>query len=396
MHAVREDPKRRGLLYAGTEIGVFISFDHGAHWQPLQLNLPNSPVHDLVVKDDDLVVGTHGRSFWVLDDLTPLRQITAASAGKPVLLYEPQTALRLHYPDEVNKREPGGDNPPAGAIIDYYFKTAPKDEVVLEVLDSNGKLVRRLSSVEKNKTKQPPEWPDRVEENEKIPAKAGMNRYAWNLRYESPLEVPGAFYGDSGPRGPLVLPGEYQVRLTVAGESQTARLSVAFDPRVRVAQADLQKQFDLSKQIAGRIDQLHRAINEIRDLKSQVADLHKRAPDNAKQSMLAVAEQFNSNLSAIEEQLIQVNMKSSEGSLFFPTMLNEAFDSFSQVIDQSDREPTQAQYEVFQALSARLDDQLQKWAQLKENELPKVNDLVKRSNLPMLSASEDRPAIESK
>ena len=223
-----------------------------------------------------------------------------------------------------------------------------------------------------------------------------MNRYAWNLRYESPLEVPGAFYGDSGPRGPLVLPGEYQVRLTVAGESQTARLSVALDPRVRVAQADLQKQFDLSKQIAGRIDQLHRAINEIRDLKSQVADLHKRAPDNAKQSMLAVAEQFNSNLSAIEEQLIQVNMKSSEGSLFFPTMLNEAFDSFSQVIDQSDREPTQAQYEVFQALSARLDDQLQKWAQLKENELPKVNDLVKRSNLPMLSASEDRPAIESK
>jgi len=163
-----------------------------------------------------------------------------------------------------------------------------------------------------------------------------------------------------------------------------------------VAQADLQKQFDLSKQIAGRIDQLHRAINEIRDLKSQVADLHKRAPDSAKQSMLAVAEQFNSNLSAIEEQLIQVNMKSSEGSLSFPTKLNEAFDSFSQVIDQSDREPTQAQYEVFRALSARLDDQLQKWAQLKENELPKVNDLVKRSNLPMLSASEDRPAIESK
>lgn len=224
-----------------------------------------------------------------------------------------------------------------------------------------------------------------------------MNRYAWNLRYESPTEVPGAFYGDSGPRGPLVPPGEYQVRLTAAGESLTVRLPVVLDPRVRVPQADLQKQFDLSKQVASRIDQLHRAINEIRDLKSQVADLHKRAPDNAKkQSTLAAADQFNSNLSAIEDQLIQVNMKSSEGSLSFPTMLNEAFDSFSQAIDQSDREPTQAQYEVFRALSARLDDQLQKWAQLKENELPKINDLVKRSNLPVLSVSEDRPAIESK
>jgi photosystem II stability/assembly factor-like uncharacterized protein len=397
LHAVREDPKRRGLLYAGTETGVFISFDDGAHWQPLRLNLPNSPIHDLVVKDDDLVVGTHGRSFWVLDDVTPLRQITAASASKPVILYEPQTALRLHYPDEINKREPAGENPPAGAIVDYYFKTAPKDEVVLEVLDSSGKLVRRLSSVEKKKSEQPPEWPDRVAENEKIPAKAGMNRYAWNLRYESPTEVPGAFYGDSGPRGPLVPPGEYQVRLTAAGESLTVRLPVVLDPRVRVPQADLQKQFDLSKQVASRIDQLHRAINEIRDLKSQVADLHKRAPDNAKkQSTLAAADQFNSNLSAIEDQLIQVNMKSSEGSLSFPTMLNEAFDSFSQAIDQSDREPTQAQYEVFRALSARLDDQLQKWAQLKENELPKINDLVKRSNLPVLSVSEDRPAIESK
>jgi hypothetical protein len=203
VHAVREDPKRRGLLYAGTEIGVFISFDDGAHWQPLQLNLPHSPIHDLVVKDDYLVAGTHGRSFWVLDDVTPLRQITAASASKPVLLYEPQKALRLHYPNEVNKREPAGENPPAGAIIDYYFKTIPKDEVVLEILDSSGKLVRRLSSVEKNKSEQPPEWPDRVAENEKIPAKAGMNRYAWDLRYESPAEVPGAFYEESGPSRPF-------------------------------------------------------------------------------------------------------------------------------------------------------------------------------------------------
>ena len=146
VHAVRQDPKRKGLLYAGTETGVFVSFDDGANWQHLQLNLPTSPIHDLVVKDDDLVVATHGRSFWVLDNLTPLRQVSANSTQTDFLLYQPQVALRLHYPTEFDKRQPVGDNPPAGAMIDYYFKSAPKDEVTLDILDAQGKLVRHLSA----------------------------------------------------------------------------------------------------------------------------------------------------------------------------------------------------------------------------------------------------------
>ena len=140
VHAVREDPKKRGLLYAGTELGVFVSFDDGAHWQPLQLNLPVSPIHDLVVKDDDLVVATHGRSFWVS------RRPDAAAPGQRAIsrkadmnLYQPQTAVRLHYPEEFDKRQPVGENPPPGAMINYYFKTAPKDEVSLDILDASGK-----------------------------------------------------------------------------------------------------------------------------------------------------------------------------------------------------------------------------------------------------------------
>ena len=187
VHAVREDPKKRGLLYAGTELGVFVSLDDGAHWQPLQLNLPVSPIHDLVVKDDDLVVATHGRSFWLLDDITPLRQLSTQSAQADVILYQPQTALRLHYPEEFDKRQPVGDNPPPGAIINYYFKTAPKDEVSLEILDSSGKIVRHLSSKEKKEGEQPPEWPDRVERPKTIPANEGMNRFAWDLRYDDPI-----------------------------------------------------------------------------------------------------------------------------------------------------------------------------------------------------------------
>ena len=146
VHSVREDPKRKGLLYAGTELGVYFSLDDGAHWQPLQLNLPQSPIHDLVVKDDDLVAATHGRSFWVLDNLTPLRQLNAQSPSSDMLLYQPQTAVRLHYPEEIDKRQPAGDNPPTGAMIDYYFKTAPKDEVTIDILDGRGKA--GASSVE--------------------------------------------------------------------------------------------------------------------------------------------------------------------------------------------------------------------------------------------------------
>src|SRR5262245_2295610 len=245
VHAVREDPKRKGLLYAGTELGVFVSFDGGAHWQALQLNLPVTPIHDLVVKDDDLVVATHGRSFWVLDNVTPLRQTNAQPASE-VVLYQPQTALRLHYPEEFDKRQPVGDNPPPGAMIDYYFKNTPKEEVSLDILDSSGKLVRHISSKEKKETEQPREWPDRVERVKTIPAKEGMNRFAWDLRYDDPIQITGAFYSSTGPKGPLALPGNYQVKLTVGGKSQTAPLHLVIDPRNKGQEAALQTQFTLA------------------------------------------------------------------------------------------------------------------------------------------------------
>src|SRR5213075_784409 len=242
-HAVREDPKRKGLLYAGTELGVFVSFDDGAHWQPLQLNLPVSPIHDLVVKDDDMVVATHGRSFWVLDDITPLRQLSGQSSKEDVMLYQPQTAVRLHYPEEFDKRQPVGDNPPAGAIINYYLKTAPKEAVSLDTRTSPGNRPTQLPTKEKKEGEQPPESPDRVERPKTIPANQGMNRFAWDLRYEDPVQIPGAFYSGVGPRGPLAPPGDYQVKLTVGGKSQTAPLHLAIDPRTKGSEAALQKQF---------------------------------------------------------------------------------------------------------------------------------------------------------
>ena len=386
VHAVREDPKKKEILYAGTEVGVYVSFDSGAHWQPLQLNLPQSPVHDLVVKDDDLVVATHGRSFWVLDNLTPVRQVTAQSANNDFVLYQPETALRLHYPEEFDRRQPVGDNPPAGAMIDYYFKAAPKDEVTMDISDASGKVVRHLSNKEKKEGEQPPEWPDRVERVKTIPANEGMNRFAWDLRYNDPIQVPGAFYTGNGPKGPLALPGDYQVKMTMGAKTQTVPLKIVIDPRNKGSEPALQKQFELSMQVNDRISQLHQAINEIRDVKAQIKTLHFRFNDDEKlKPALAAADDLDKKMSDVEKELIQVNMKGSEGNLAFPSMLNERFDGFSHFIDTGDSmEPTKSELEVFQTLSKQLDEQLAKWTQIKSTDVVKVSDMIKGANLPAL------------
>ena len=178
------------------------------------------------MKDDDLVAATHGRSFWILDDVTPLRQIGGSAPAPEVRLYRPEPAYRLHFPIDVNRRRPVGDNPPNGAIIDYYLKTKPKadEEITLEILDAQGKVVlRKFSNHKKDKFEQPAEWPDRETPVELLPDAAGMNRFAWDLRIEDPVQIPGAFYADDGPRGPVVSPGSYQARLTTRREPSRFR-----------------------------------------------------------------------------------------------------------------------------------------------------------------------------
>jgi hypothetical protein len=305
------------------------------------------------------------------------------------LLYQPQTALRLHYPTEFDKRQPVGENPPAGAILNYYLKAAAKDEVTLDILDAQGKLVRHLSSKEKKVNDQPPEWPDQVETPRTIPALEGMNRFAWDLHYDDPIQTPGAFYYGEGPRGPLALPGEYQVKLTAGGKTQTAPLHLVIDPRIKDAEPAIPKQFELSAKVVNRIGELHQAINEIRNVKTQIQGLRKRfGEDERLKPALAAADDLAKKMSAVEEQLIQVNMKGSEGNLAFPNMLNEAFYSFSRTIEYADYGPTQPQFEVFKMLDTRLEEQLKKWTQIKTEEVPKIAALIRQVELPAISVGE--------
>jgi len=218
-----------------------------------------------------------------------------------------------------------------------------------------------------------------------------MNRFAWDLRYDDPIQIPGAFYTGVGPRGPLALSGDYQVKLTVGGKSQIAPLHLAIDPRTKDAEAAVQKQFTLAMQVKDCVSRLHQAVNEIRDLRSQIQTLHKRFGDDQRlKAAFAAADDLDHKMSEIEQKLIQVNMKGSEGNLAFPNMLNERFETFSHTIEAGDTEPTKPQLDVFQTLNTQLEEQLKKWAHLKDEEVPKVSELIKQANLPALIIGEKK------
>ena len=366
VHAVREDTADRNLLYAATETGVYVSFDAGLHWQSLQFNLPQSPVHDLVVKNSDLVVATHGRSFWILDDVTPLRQAAQALAANGAYLYAPETAYRLYYSQDVDARPPNGQNPPAGAVIDYYLPPSPKGAVTMEIDDAKGNAVRHLSSQASKTEEQPPEWPDEVAPTNTLPEKAGMNRFVWDIRYDDPTQIPGAFYEGLAPQGPVVLPGKYTVKLTYGGKTQTAVLTLLRDPRVKGPDTGLDRKFALWMEVYRDLDADHRAVNDIRSTKNAIAAALKKAKNDA--ALAAAGNALAAKASDIEGVLMQVKIKGSEANLNFPGMLNEQIYAFTLFLDDSDTAPTQQEVATYADLHKKLGGELAAWKTLKDND----------------------------
>lgn len=393
VHAVREDPKRKGLLYAGTETGVFISFDSGANWRPLQLNLPRVPVHDLIVKNDDLNVATHGRSFWILDDISPLRQFTAKTESSSAVLFQPRPAWRVRFPDSVDKRTPAGENPPAGAILYYYLGTVPKSDITIEILDAKGNVVKTYSSAKKAEVEGPSEWPDVQRVNEVLPIALGVNRFPWDLRHEAPLKLPGAFYeSDAPPKGAFALPGAYQVKLTVDGKSQTVPLELKVDPRIKVSREDLEKQFELEQNIVRRLTAAHKAAIDLRGLRGQLQALnHKYAGVSSWDPIRPGAEDLIKKLTAIEEALIQTKVKSTEGDLNYPTMLDEQLIFLLAAVDSGDAAPTDAEGEVFEMLNAKIQAQLAKWDELLSKDLVALNRLAEKQKIPLFDPRSPAP-----
>jgi photosystem II stability/assembly factor-like uncharacterized protein len=283
INAVKEDPQTRGLLFAGSERFVNVSFDDGENWQSLKLNMPPSSIRDLVIKDDDLVVGTHGRSFWILDNITPLRQLKA-TASQTTILYKPQSTYRIRWsmnPDTpLPQEEPGGQNPPDGAMVDYYLKDKVNGEVTLEILNEQNRVIRKYSSNDKPykipEVNIPLYW---IRPQQILSGDAGHHRFLWDLHYR-PLNVPASFpmnaiYKDTAPEptSPWVMPGEYTIKLTVNGQSQTQKLTIKMDPRVTMTFMQLREQHDLSWDCYQKESRLLEALQVYEDLNNQISKL---------------------------------------------------------------------------------------------------------------------------
>jgi len=397
VRAVREDPKRKGLLYAGTERGVFVSFDDGAHWRSLQINLPIVPVHDLVVKNDDLVLATHGRSFWILDDVSPLRQLADSNpdsvAAEDMHLYKPATAYRIHAGDAPEHSSFAGKNPPIGAVIYYYLKKAPnpdankgeamKHEVKIEILDGSGAVVRHYSSL-KNEPLDEPLDPDDKKPEKQIKPEDGLNRFVWNLRYDDANRVPGYFlweYND-GAKGPLALPGSYQVRLTANGKTLTAPFELKIDPRVTTPQADLEKQFKLEMDLRDQLNRVYEAVNEIQDVRDQLQGLKKRlAPGDSTKAVFDGATAMEAKLIAVRDPLINFKISASEDSLAYTPGVDARLAFLSMTVAGfADSAPTASQYEQFDKLKKLTEDLLSGWEHIRNADLANFQKLAAEQN----------------
>ncbi len=404
VRVVREDPKRRGLLYAGTEEGIYISFDDGANWRPLKLNLPTTPVHDLVIKDNDMVVATHGRAFWILDDLSPLRQYSADIEQKDAFLYQPATAYRIQagQTGEGHPSKRTGQNPPAGAVIYYFLKDEPKPdaEVKIEILDGSGKVIRKYSSTE-TKIPEEPLGPDDKKPEKEVKAEAGLNRFVWDLRYEEAHRVPGYYLWEyeNGAHGPVAIPGKYEVRFTVKGQTQTAPLEVKLDPRVHVSQGDLEQQLTLLLQDREELNRVYDTVNQIQDVRSQLAGLKRRLPENVSAKDIAsAADDLEKKLVAVRDGLINLTISANEDSLAYAPQLDAKWAFLAMDVGSADSAPTAAEQAEFEKLKAQSDELVGRWSSLQQGDLANFEKLAAAASLstvvvpPPDRAGEEEPA----
>jgi photosystem II stability/assembly factor-like uncharacterized protein len=399
VNAVREDPVRKGLLYAGTEQAVYVSFDDGENWQSLRLNMPATSIRDLVVHNDDIVVGTHGRSFWILDDITPLRQINNQVATSEAFLFKPQLTYRvrrsLNTDTPIPQEEPMGQNPPDGAIINYFIKAESAQPVVLEIFDKSNKLVRRFSSADKPETVNekdlayPTYWfrPSRI-----LSAKAGMQRWVWDLHYAPPEGSPRSYgmqaiYQDTptAPLGPTVLPGEYTVKLTAGGKSYTQSLTIKIDPRVKTSAEGLAKMYEVSFASYEGVGRIRAAQAEIRNLKTQLTTIKERAAQGAVADAIAALDRKITAIEGVGGGGGRGGGGSGTGGSE-PTFarLSGELTSLMALVEGADVQPTTQAVTAFNEAQKNLAALFARWGEIKDKDVKALNEQLRQANLPLI------------
>ena len=425
---VREDPEHAGLLYAGTERGVWISFDDGANWQSLRRNLPIVPIHDLAIKEGDLIAATHGRSFWILDDLSALRQMQPEITRSAAHLFKPRKVYRAGFGGGGGSGAAGGHptgaNPPSGAVV-YYWLRAANQVVTLDFLDAQGKVIRSFTSrqdstvaadsvradsvrvarsdsllragVKEDSTARKEargeetggssdDGPRRRPPPPRVADKAGLNMFAWNLRYPDASTFTNMIFWAGGISGPTALPGAHTVRMRVNGQSYTQPLTIVKDPRSTATAADLREQFDFLIRVRDKTSQANDAVRTIRNLKAQLSDRAPKMPANKQAAFSRAVDAITERLSAVESEIYQVKNQSGQDPLNYPIRLNNKIAALAGVAGGADAKPTSQLYTVYNDLSAQLDRQLQAMRGALVT-LPAINASLKAAGLPEIVPS---------
>jgi photosystem II stability/assembly factor-like uncharacterized protein len=399
---VREDPEVPGLLYCGTERGVYVSFDDGDHWRPLNLNLPVVPVHDLAVKGSDLVAATHGRSFWILDDVTPLRQLARDPESPKARLFAPRDTVRTAAVAEVWERLPdeitdpvvladhyvtevpatgdapvyadAGQNRP-GLILQYFLAEEPAAPVTITIRDADGAVACRLTSE-----------PGKKGDPKPLPKTAGSHRRVWDMRYPGATAIEGA--GTEWPRcAPLAPPGEYEVELQVGDLSQRHRFRLLAPPDVLATEGDLREQFQLLCRVRDRVDAIHRAVNTVSRLMAQLDEWEGRAGGEAYEAALrAESEPLRTALTAVRDELVAWQVDNFQDEINFPPKLNSQVAHIFQVAASADARPTSQTYSALEALERRVDEVLGRLERLVAEDVARFNARVLELGVPAVRA----------
>lgn len=377
--AIRSDKTREGLLYAGTEWGMFISFDDGDSWVPFQLNLPITSIRDLHLRDNDLIAATHGRGFWMIDDLTPLHQLSDEVKNSEFYLYKPDMAYRMHQGG--GWQEPNtklvGENHPNGAIINFYLKDLKDgDKVTLDILEMDGTLIRSYANTAS---------PDKMKPSstQKLEVKKGGNRMVWNMRYPGYEEFKGMIFYSSPNVGPKVVPRDYKVRLTYNGNTMEQTFSIEKDPRIPLTQDDFQQQFDFLMAVRDQVTRANKAIINIRDIKKDLAYLKEKTTDNTEIKNLVDA--FESELSVIENNIHMTKNQSSQDPLNFGIRINNRLAFLLADSQRGDQRPTKQAEEFFGEVTKELDVQVNALNTLVKKQATAINEKAEENHIKMIS-----------
>ena len=362
---VRADPNKQGMLYAGTETGMYISFDDGANWQPYQMNLPIVPITDLTIKNDNLIAATQGRSVWMIDDLTVLHQLNDGVANAKAHLFKPMDSYRMGGFQNPKPRNEGM-NRPAGVMVHFNLKdTSMTKDVSLSFYEADGDLIRTYSTKAEEKA-------------DKLKVKEGGNQFAWNMTYPAAKKFDGMIMWWSSLNGPQAVPGDYKVTLKVGDIEQTQAFKILKDPRSEVSIADIQKQFDFIKGVGEKLTETHEAIIDIRKVRDQLNNYKKLIGDDEdKKEIGDLADEINEKMKKVEEALYQTKNRSRQDPLNFPVRLNNKLGHLNSLIQRGDYPPTDQMIEVRDEITKRIDTQLTEFEAIKNTDLPKFNQLVK-------------------